>query len=379
MYVETSLAQLSPAQLKKLHSGKPVRVKHGATHKVQVLPAQHKKLMRAHMKGKGMCLTCPMMGGAGVTQRQKGGALAEKGQPYLVNKTISPIKQAASERAVRAIEGSGVMGLPTSSADVKSMKRAAKNPEKFVKALGEKLKVAQAAVKKEMKEPMSFASHLARGEPYVLPDGTAPLSVQAIKRGKPLGGKGGLTQRLKGEGAVNRRKKAGLYLKGIESVYDSIAKRLKPVAKPIGKALGERGAEYIREYDNPQLQYKGYLDLLQEELPQTIQAMRGQPQYEFPPPPVQAYPVEEDVKPYEEVKWYYGSGGVTQRQKGSAKKGSPEMKAKMAALRAMKGKAQPKAAPKTTGKGSPEMKAKMAALRSMRGKAKGGALYPAGY
>ena len=364
MYVETSLAQLSPAQLKKLHSGKPVRVKHGATHKVQVLPAQHKKLMRAHMKGKGMCLTCPMMGGA---------SLAEKGQPYLVNKTISPIKQAASARAVKAIEGSG---LPTSEADLKSIRRAVKHPKKFVKDMAENLETAKTGVKKSMKQPVSFVSHLARGEPYVLPDGTAPLSVQAIKSGKPFGGKG-----------VNRRKKAGKWMEGIESVYDSAAKRLKPIVKPIGKALGERGAEYIREYDNPQLQYKGYLDLLQEELPQTIQAVRGEPapQYYFPPPPelqrseyVQAYPVEEeDTKPYEEVKWYYGSG---------AKKGSPEMKAKMAALRAMRGKPKaPKApkAPKMAGtsvkKGSPEMKAKMAALRAMRKPKAGGALYPAGY
>jgi hypothetical protein len=360
MYVETSLSPLSKPQLRKLHLGKPVRVRYGSAIKVQVMPAQHKKLMKAHMMGKGMVLSVPMMGGA---------SFAEKAQPYLVNKTVSPIKQALAEKAVEKIEGLGM--LPTSNADLKSLKRSIKNPKESSKNLEKNLVKVSKAVKKEMKEPMSFVSHLARGEPYVLPDGTAPLSVKAIKRGKPLGGKG----------AVNRRKKAGLWLKGIEKVYDSIAKRAKPVAKPIGEALGQRAAEYIREYDNPQLQYKGYLDMFQEEVPQTLKALRGEPvvaQPYFPPVPENVVMAEEidDEKPYEPVQYYIGTGA----KKG--KKGSAEMKAKMAALRAKKGK--PKSAPKAKAapksakpaKGSAEMKAKMAALRA---KKKGGALYPAGY
>jgi hypothetical protein len=357
MYVETSLATLSKPQLRKLHLGKPVRVRYGSAIKVQVMPSQHKKLMKAHMMGKGMVLSVPMMGGA---------SLAEKGKPYLVNKTVSPIKQALAEKAVEKIEGLGM--LPTSNADLKSLKKSIKNPKESAKNLEKNLVKVSKAVKKEMKEPMSFVSHLARGEPYVLPDGTAPLSVKAISSGKPFGGK------------ISRRKKAEKWLKGIEGVYDSIAKRVKPVAKPIGEALGQRAAEYIREYDNPQLQYKGYLDMFQEEVPQTLQALRGEQvlqgepvaQPYFPSVPANVVMAEaiDDEKGYEPVQYYYGTG----------KKGSPQMKAKMAALRAMKGK--PKSAPKPKpksakpAKGSPEMKAKMAALRS---KKKGGALYPAGY
>lgn len=351
--VETSLAPLSAPQLKKLYAGKPVRVRYGSAHKVQVMPSQHKKLMKAHMMGKGMIMCCPpMMGGA---------SFAEKSNPYLVNKTVSPIKQALAEKAVEKIEGLGM--IPTSNADVKSLKRSIKNPKETVKNLEKNLVKVSKAVKKEMKEPMSFVSHLARGEPYVLPDGTAPMSVQAIKKGRPFGG--AVKKPKIGHSSVNRRKKAGLYLKGIESVYDSIAKRVKPVAKPIGKALGQRGAEYIMEYDNPQLQYKGYLDMFQEEAPQTLQALRGEPVASpyFPPVPTVMAEELDDEKGYEPVQYYYGTG----------KKGSPGMKAKMARLRAMKGK--PKSAPKPA-KGSPEMKAKMAMLRARKG---GGALYPAGY
>ena len=366
-FVEASLAKLSPAQLKKLHAGKPVRVKQGSEHKVNVLPAQHKKLSKAHMKGKGMILRVPMMGGA---------SLADKGSPYLVNKTVSPIKQALAEKAVEKIEGLGM--LPTSNADLKSLKRSIKNPKETVKNLEKNLVKVSKAVKKEMKEPMSFVSHLARGEPYVLPDGTAPMSVQAIKKGRPFGG---AVKSKIGHSSVNRRKKAEKWLKGIEGVYDSVAKRIKPVAKPIGKALGERGAEYIREYDNPQLQYKGYLDMFQEEAPQTLQALRGDPNLPEGSsrvignevPYVMAEPVDE--KSYEPVNYYYGG----------AAKGSSQMKEKMARLRAMrKGKASaPKSAPKSASKpakGSAEMKAKMAELRSRKGKKMSGmALLPAGY
>jgi hypothetical protein len=351
MYVETSLAPLSKPQLRKLHLGKPVRVRYGSAIKVKVMPVQHKKLMKAHMMGKGMVLSVPMMGGA---------SLAEKGKPYLVNKTVSPIKQALAEKAVEKIEGLGM--LPTSNADLKSLKKSIKNPKESAKNLEKNLVKVSKAVKKEMKEPMSFVSHLARGEPYVLKDGTAPLSVKAISSGKPFGGK------------ISRSKKAEKWLKGIEGVYDSIAKRAKPVAKPIGEALGQRGAEYIREYDNPQLQYKGYLDMFQEEVPQTLQSLRGEPvaQPYFPSVPANVVIAEEIdyEKGYEPVQYFIGSG----------KKGSPEMKAKMAKLRAMKGKPKsaPKAKPKSAkpAKGSPEMKAKMAMLRA---KKKGGALYPAGY
>jgi hypothetical protein len=59
-----SIAKLSPAQMKKLHQGKPVRVKAGAAHEVPMLAKDHKKLMKAHSMGKGMVLTVPTHGGS---------------------------------------------------------------------------------------------------------------------------------------------------------------------------------------------------------------------------------------------------------------------------------------------------------------------------
>ena len=57
MYHTISISNLSKPQLSKLLRGKPVRVKLGGTHKINVSAEQKKKLMSAHKKGKGMNLT----------------------------------------------------------------------------------------------------------------------------------------------------------------------------------------------------------------------------------------------------------------------------------------------------------------------------------
>ena len=55
--IKGSIAKLSPAQLKKLHQGKPVRVKAGNAHEIALPSKEHKKLMKAHRMGKGIVLT----------------------------------------------------------------------------------------------------------------------------------------------------------------------------------------------------------------------------------------------------------------------------------------------------------------------------------
>ena len=56
MYHPVSIDGLSNAQINKLISGHPVRVKHGRQHKIHVSTEQHKKLSKAHLKGKGVTL-----------------------------------------------------------------------------------------------------------------------------------------------------------------------------------------------------------------------------------------------------------------------------------------------------------------------------------
>lgn len=52
MYLESGIEKLSPAQVSKLLNGHGVRVKHGSAHKVHLSSQQHKKLQKAHAKGK---------------------------------------------------------------------------------------------------------------------------------------------------------------------------------------------------------------------------------------------------------------------------------------------------------------------------------------
>lgn len=420
MLVEASLAQLSPAQLKKLQKGQPVRVKHGSAHKVGVLPAQHRKLMKAHMKGKGMVLALPSMGGMVEPAPSSQGNLKATSKDAAKQLIV-----AGTERAVRALEGSGKGKPRLVSKKLKgganltaTSKDAAKQlivagADRAIRAIeGSGGGAAPQRLKGgssrdfNMKEAMN---QIAEGRPFKKKDGSAPMSMQSISAGKPLGGKG-----VKG-GKVSRLKKFNEWSKAVGQKFLPINKNLKPIKD----AASARAAQYITEYNNPEALAKSALDTFQEEAPQTFAAFRDQPTvyaepvpYEpdyptaypsFPAVPTQSmmdfvetrsgqrggYPYFPQVPKQEELSYepvvWYGSG----TKKGSKPaKGSPEMKAKMAALRALKGgakKATPKPTPKVSDqrsapkptKGSPEMKAKMAALRAM--KKSGGALYPAGY
>ena len=370
MSVQSSLAPLSVAQLKKLHAGKPVRVRYGDAHQVSVLPIQHKKLMKAHMSGKGMVLqvpvsTMPVSPKPMMVRSQTGGNVIKTSKD-----ASKDLITAASDRLVRSIEGSGrrVGGNVIATSKDASKALITAGSDRAVRAIEGS----------GMKQIRDAGKQFARGEPFKLKDGTAPMSVEAIKAGRPFGGK------------IGRVKK-------FNKVFKAIGQKLLPLNKnlsPIKKAGTARAVDYIENYNNPQAQLKSAFDLLQEELPQTMDAFSGEtpvvyaeevyeepksrgrpraePVYSFPLPPSYVAKQQEVELPYEPVVWY-GAG---------VKKGSPQMKAKMAHLRAMK-KSAPAPAPAKKGgavKGSPEMKAKMAQLRAMRKKKMvGTSLYPAGY
>jgi len=57
MYHPVEIERLSEPQIRKLVRGMPVRVKHGKGHIVHASVEQHKKIHRAHMKGKGVTLS----------------------------------------------------------------------------------------------------------------------------------------------------------------------------------------------------------------------------------------------------------------------------------------------------------------------------------
>jgi len=401
MSVQAGIAPLSAAQLKKLYAGKPVRVRHGDAHLVPMLPKQHKKLLKAGMKGSGMILqvpvsTMPVSPKPMMVKRQTGGNVIATSKG-----AAKSLITAGSDRAVQAIEGSGrtaqlfnpihgskVLARRIGGNVIKTSKDAAKS---LITAGSDR--AVQAIEGSGMKQVRAAAKQFARGEPFKLKDGTAPMSVEAIQAGRPFGGK------------VNRKKK-------FDSWFKSVGQKLLPLNKnlsPIKKAASARAADAITQYNNPEAQAQAAFDLFQREAPETIAVLKPskapkdkeiEPVYatvvaeEYPsssPYPVhskeyarQLFPVpvayQEEELQYEPVRWF-GAG---------VKKGSPEMKARMAHLRSMKQKAVPKAvpfltpapkAPKKGGaaspaKGSVAMKEKMARLRAMK---KGGALYPAGY
>ena len=107
MYHPTEIEPLSKAQVSKLLSGQPTRVKHGRGHKIAVSAEQHKKLHKAHQKGAGITLVLDPyqqemhrhMHGEGFLSKAK--ALASKGlakakQFYKANETrLAPLAEQA--------------------------------------------------------------------------------------------------------------------------------------------------------------------------------------------------------------------------------------------------------------------------------------------
>lgn len=179
----------SPAQLRKLMSGRPVRIKHlpaSSSKKgmeVDLAAGVLKKLMRSFSKGSGMIHSMPV-----------------HTMPY----------------PARPLKGRG-----------REFPCLVKN------TTGE-----------------GFFDSLMKGEPYVLKNGVAPMSVKAISEGRPFGyymdGRGVKS------GKISRSKKFGIWTKNLGGLYTGIAEAVKPVAKPILEALTQAAVSKI----TPQASYE---------------------------------------------------------------------------------------------------------------------------
>ena len=56
MYQKVGIQKLSKSQISKLVNGHRIRVKHGSGHEIHVSKEQHKKIMSANKKGKGLTI-----------------------------------------------------------------------------------------------------------------------------------------------------------------------------------------------------------------------------------------------------------------------------------------------------------------------------------
>lgn len=194
----------SPAQLRKLITGRPVRIKHlpaGSSKKgmeVDLADGVLKKLMRSFAKGSGMIHSMPV-----------------HTMPY-------------------PVRGHPLMGKGAAGGALVGGAHAF--PHLVKHSTGE-----------------GFFESLSKGEPYVLSNGVAPMSIQAISEGRPFGeylpgvhGKGVKS------GKISRSKKFKIWTKNLGGMYQSVADAVKPVAKPILEALTKAAVSKI----TPQASYE---------------------------------------------------------------------------------------------------------------------------
>ena len=105
MYHKASIAPLSSTQISKILNGHSVRVSAGNGHDVELFKEQLKKFAKAQKTGKGMTLTMDpfqmqnhqhLRGSGNLTRTSKG--------------SVKRLITSATDRAIRAIEGSGIGG-----------------------------------------------------------------------------------------------------------------------------------------------------------------------------------------------------------------------------------------------------------------------------
>ncbi len=122
MYHKASISPLSSTQISKMLNGHSVRVSHGNQHDIELSKEQFKKFSKAHKNGKAMTLTMDPfqiqnhqhLRGSGKIKsaiRSIGGNITatakDSGKRLIV---------AGTDRAVQAIEGSGIGGNITATA-----------------------------------------------------------------------------------------------------------------------------------------------------------------------------------------------------------------------------------------------------------------------
>ena len=105
MYHKASIAPLSSTQISKILNGHSVRISSGNGHDIELSKEQLKKFARAQKSGKGLTLTMDpfqmqnhqhLRGSGNLTRTSKG--------------SVKRLITSATDRAIRAIEGSGIGG-----------------------------------------------------------------------------------------------------------------------------------------------------------------------------------------------------------------------------------------------------------------------------
>ena len=303
--MEVSLAQLSPAQLRKMHMGHPVRAKLGHHHRVMVSHEHAKKLMSAHKKGASATI-----GGRLLTDLKGDvSTVAQAGTDYAVGKigqhtpdSGSGVRRRRRHRHHEMHEhGEGLMHGVSHNAHMVAHK-------------------ANHAIGGSSPQPITFYDQNHRKlHAHVVPLKPLPASHSG--------------------GKVNRLNKFNRWFKSIGQKVKTLNHNLKPIKH----AASARAADYITMYNNPQAQAQSLLDTTQSEASQfrhlagrrhkaptsmqyahaptsMVQYVPAPTQYSVPP--VEAYPVDVngDGEPegffYPNEKQWFGGKVHKKRGKG---------------------------------------------------------------
>jgi hypothetical protein len=253
--MEVGIQKLSPAQQKKLESGQPVRAKLGSAMTVKVSMPDAKKLMAASKRGAAATIT-----GAGLVKKSH--EFNEAARPYAVNKTVSPIKQAATASAVTGIKKKGKGMVKKSNEFAEAARPYTVN--KTVSPI--KQAATTSAVSRIKKKKGKGTESIPSTAPMTSPVETEPTKAQfgagmcgcegscgcgivkssvdrgmkEYKHGKKVGNRAVSGYGMDG-GKVNRRKKFDQWFKSIGSKFKTLNHNLQPIKR----AATDRAVDYI--------------------------------------------------------------------------------------------------------------------------------------
>ena len=130
MYHKASIAPLSSTQISKILNGHSVRISAGNGHDIELSKEQLKKFARAHKSGKGMTVTMDPF------QMQNHQHLRGSGN---VKKTLRGSAKrlivAGTDRAIRAIDGSGIGGNIKATAKDSGKRLIVAGTDRAIKAI----------------------------------------------------------------------------------------------------------------------------------------------------------------------------------------------------------------------------------------------------
>ena len=331
----------SVAQMRKLRLGHPVRLKLGKGLKVMLPPKEVKKLEKAQKKGAAATITG---GSLGSTMLMMGNPYSLSGRGEGNVKSVAKeqgkrLLVAGTDRAVRALEGSGVhypppmmygygmcgecghqggmcgCGLAQQAVHMGVSKAKQKMRGGEVVPKGNVKSVAKEQGKRLLVAGTDRAVRALEGSGMM-----DALITRAVMDGSGVRSAVRASSAMNMGGAVNRRKKFNKWFKDIGQKFKPIAKNLKPIKE----AATARAVDFIENYNNPQAQAKSLIDLAQAEFKDTAQLVgkkrssapgsasvaddsysglrRGtfvapQPSPSAPPPPPQAVDVNDDGEP----------------------------------------------------------------------------------